>query len=154
MISRLGIEQDPLSRVSAVPDIRTFRMYRTQKLVDPPNTKAGSAGVYGRKHVVQLAAIKSLQAQRLPLRRIRMALANASTRRLEKIIRYPAGQSPTPPATKRSDTGPQKDRRWLQLQPADGVLLMVAEDVVTSSRSSSLRAIGEMVSASLLSCRT
>lgn len=155
MISELGIEQDPMARATSLPDIRTFRWYCSQKLIDRPKSMQGTGGVYGRRHVLQVVAIKSLQAQRLPLREIRMSLADASDRRLEELIRSPKdGVVRSPLATKRPDHGPQKDRQWLHFQPADGVLVMVAVDVVASARPSSLRALGEMVTTSLLSCRT
>ena len=154
MLGQLGVEQDPQSRVSALPDLRSFRMYRTQKLIDDPNTKVGVAGDYGRKHVLQLAAIKSLQAQRLPLREIRTLLADASDRRLEEVIGNPTRISSDRPATNGAASGPEKSRRWLHFQPAEGVMVMVAEDVVMSTRPSSIRALGEMVTARLLSCRS
>jgi DNA-binding transcriptional MerR regulator len=154
-ISTLGIEQDPQSRVATLPDIRSFRMYRNQNLVSPPNTKEGTAGTYGRKHVLQLVAIKSLQSQRLPLREIRIRLANAGENELEKLIDAPAGSRSFSAKPKRSDLGPpKKDRRWIHFQPADGVMVMVADDALASARPSSVRAIGEMVVTSLLSLRT
>ena len=128
-------------------------MYRSQELVSPPEAKRGTAGVYGRKHVLQLAAIKSLQAQRLPLREIRKLLVDASDRRLEEVIGNPTRISSARPATKGAASGPEKSRRWLHFQPAEGVLVMVAEDVVMSTRPSSIRALGEMVTARLLSYR-
>lgn len=137
-----------------MPDIRSFRMYRSQGLISPPEAKQGTAGVYGRKHVLQLAAIKSLQAQRLPLREIRTLLAGASDRRLEEVIGNPTRISSDRPATNGAASGPEKSRRWLHFQPAEGVMVMVAEDVVMSIRPSSVRALGEMVTARLLSCRS
>lgn len=155
MISTLGIEQDPLSRVASLPDLRSFRMYRTQELVSPPDTKEGTAGTYGRKHVLQLVAIKALQSQRQPLREIRSMLASAGEDELEKLIGSPVGSRQLSSKPKRSDLGPPKKvRLWMHFRPADGVMVMVAEDAVASARPSSLRAIGDMVVASLLSLRT
>lgn len=154
MISKLGIEQDPLSRVASLPDLRSFRMYRTQDLISPPNTKEGTAGTYERKHVLQLVAIKSLQSQRLPLREIRSMLTNVTEVELEKLIRSPTGSRQLSAKPKRSILGSRKkDRRWMHFQPADGVMVMIAEDAVASARPSSLRALGDLVVASLLSAR-
>lgn len=154
MIAGAGIRQDPQSRVSSLPDIRSFRMYRSQKLVDPPETKQGTAGVYGRKHVLQLAAIKSLQAQRLPLREIRMRLADAGDADLEKLIGGTSFDRLTARTnTNRSRGGPtEKERRWIMVQLPDA-LLWVDQAVVEEARPSTLRAIGEHLTSSLLSLR-
>jgi DNA-binding transcriptional MerR regulator len=157
MLQKFGVEQDPLSRVSPLPDLRTFRMYRAQGLIDEPNTKSGTAGVYGQRHLLQLVAIKALQARRHTLREIRTSLHLASDRDLEKLISGPqGGKSNAPvPTKRRSDFGPaKKDRRWVHFQLADGVLAMVADDVMSSARPSTIRAIGENLVASIMSCRT
>jgi DNA-binding transcriptional MerR regulator len=64
---------------------RNVRYYRTLGLVDPP--LAGGGQGYGEKHRLQLVAIKLLQAQGLPLHRIRDLLFGRTVedlRRLEK----------------------------------------------------------------------
>ena len=59
---------------------RNIRYYRTLGLVDPPE------GVgYGEKHRLQLIAIRLLQAQGLPLRRIRDLLYGRSLSDLREI---------------------------------------------------------------------
>ena len=50
------------SEVFAWPDLRSFRIYRSYSLIADPNTKIAVAGDY----VLQLVAIKAMQAQRLP----------------------------------------------------------------------------------------
>ena len=67
LLDRLGVEAgDRDGRVLSVPDARTVRYYATLGLVDRPNIVDRQAR-YGRRHSLQLAAIKALQAQGLPL---------------------------------------------------------------------------------------
>ena len=153
MLEQLGIEQDPQSRVSALPDLRSFRMYRTQKLIDDPNTKVGVAGVYGRKHVIQLVAIKAMQAQRLPLREIRSRLADMSEPMLEKWL---SGNAPLPRTkTKTVSTLPALiPERWIQVHLTQGAFAMVCEALLKDNRPSSLRALGDQLTAQLLALRS
>ncbi|HWT85302.1 MAG TPA: MerR family transcriptional regulator, partial [Myxococcales bacterium] len=48
-------------RVSAAPDSRTVRYYTTLGLLDRPTIEARQAR-YGERHLLQLLAIKALQA--------------------------------------------------------------------------------------------
>src|SRR4051812_40890862 len=63
---------------------RNIRFYRTMGLVDPPE---GGARGYGERHLLQLAAIRLLQAQGVPLRRIRDLLYGRSMAELREIRR-------------------------------------------------------------------
>ena len=49
-------------RVRDVPDRRTIRYYTTLGLIDRPALR-GRTALYGRRHLLQLVAIKRLQAQ-------------------------------------------------------------------------------------------
>jgi len=60
--------------------LRTLRYYRTMGLLDG----AGGDG-YGEKHLLQLIAIRVLQAMGQPLRRIQVLLAGRSLADLRKI---------------------------------------------------------------------
>lgn len=153
LIDEAGIRQDPQSRVASHPDLRTFRLYRTQKLIDPPEAKSGTAGVYVRKHVLQLVAIKSLQAQRLPLREIRNRLAMAGEADLEKMIGGTLDRpSPSANTNRLRGSSTEKDRRWIMVQLTDA-FAVVDEAMLNSSRPSALRALGEQLTSSLLSLR-
>ena len=46
-------------RVRDLPDARTVRWYQTLGMVDRPTAFRGRAALYGRHHLLQLAAIKS-----------------------------------------------------------------------------------------------
>lgn len=61
---------------------RTVRYYRTLGLIDPPD-----GGDYGEKHLLQLIALRLLQAQGLPLRRIRDLLFGRSLEELREVRR-------------------------------------------------------------------
>ena len=154
MLEQLGIEQDPQSRVSALPDLRSFRMYRSQKLIDDPNTKIGVAGDYGRKHVLQLVAIKAMQAQRLPLREIRTRLADMDESALEKWLSDSTATLPRTKTKTASTTPAQTTERWIQVPLAQGAFAMVQEAALKDSRPSSLRALGDQLTAQLLALRS
>jgi DNA-binding transcriptional MerR regulator len=62
---------------------RTLHYYRSAGLLDAPETGAGRG--YGRRHLLQLKAIRILQAQGLPLSRIQQLLFARSDEELEQI---------------------------------------------------------------------
>lgn len=62
-------------RVRDLPDARTIRWYQTLGVVDRPAAFRGRTALYGRRHVLQLAAIKKLQASAMPLADIQRAIA-------------------------------------------------------------------------------
>jgi len=64
--------------------LRTLRYYRTMGLINAPNSGQGSG--YGEIHRLQLSAIRVLQAQGLPLRRIQTLLYGRSESELRKVL--------------------------------------------------------------------
>ncbi|MCA1828347.1 MAG: helix-turn-helix domain-containing protein [Myxococcales bacterium] len=83
----------PDARVSAAPDARTVRYYTTLGLLDRPTIENRQAR-YGERHVLQLLAIKALQARDLPLAGIQQALYGRSDEELRQIV-----ESLPPPQT-------------------------------------------------------
>ena len=79
----IGAQAD--ARVSAAPDARTVRYYTTLGLLDRPGIEDRKA-VYGPRHLLQLLAIKALQAADLPLAEIQQRLYGRSDRELEALI--------------------------------------------------------------------
>lgn len=79
----LGAQQD--HRVSQVPDARTIRYYTTLGLLDRPRID-GRQAKYGRRHVLQVLAIKALQAINLPLSEVQTRLYGRSDQELEAIL--------------------------------------------------------------------
>jgi DNA-binding transcriptional MerR regulator len=65
---------------SAQLTLRTFRYYRSLGLVDAPGPEG-----YGERHLLQLIAIRILQAMGQPLRRIQVLLQGRSLDELRRI---------------------------------------------------------------------
>lgn len=81
--SLLGAQVD--HRVSAAPDMRTIRYYTTLGLLDRPVIQ-GRQARYGKRHVLQLLAIKMLQGTSLPLAEVQSRLYGLSNAELTSVI--------------------------------------------------------------------
>jgi hypothetical protein len=81
-------------RVREVPDQRAIRYYTTIGLVDRPAAMRGRTALYVRRHLLQLVAIKRLQAGGLTLARIQRELAGATDAQLERVARVPPLEEP------------------------------------------------------------
>ncbi len=77
------------ARVRPVPDRRTIRYYTTLGLLDRPAQMRGRVAYYGPRHVLQLAAIKQLQARGATLRQVQQELAGADEEHLRRWARIP-----------------------------------------------------------------
>ena len=112
----VGYDGQSSGRVREVPDQRAIRYYTTLGLVDRPIARRGSTVLYGPRHLLQLVAIKKLQARGLPLARIQVELAGATDEQLQRVAQLPRlGVRPAarpmraagpPPATGPSLGGP------------------------------------------------
>src|SRR5947209_8713778 len=80
----------PSARVTALPDRRMLRYYTTLGLLDRPVEVRGRVAYYGRRHLLQIVAIKRLQAAGVSLAEIQRRLSGASTSDLEAIADLPA----------------------------------------------------------------
>jgi MerR HTH family regulatory protein len=96
----------PSGRVRAVPDRRAIRWYTTIGLIDRPVAHRGRTALYGPRHLLQLVAVKRLQAQGLPLVSIQRELAGATDIQLARVARLPADPAPVP-----SGAGQARQRR-------------------------------------------
>ncbi|OLF10424.1 helix-turn-helix domain-containing protein [Actinophytocola xanthii] len=72
-------------RVRELPNRRTIRWYTTIGLVDRPVAARGRTALYGPRHLLQLAAVKRLQAAGRTLAEIQEELVGASNRQLAEI---------------------------------------------------------------------
>jgi DNA-binding transcriptional MerR regulator len=79
----------PSGRVRDVPDRRTIRYYTTLGLLDRPAEMRGRTALYGRRHLLQLVAIKRLQARGLSLAEIQERLLGLPNSRLESLAELP-----------------------------------------------------------------
>jgi DNA-binding transcriptional MerR regulator len=86
----------PSARVRAVPDRRAIRWYTTIGLIDRPVAHRGRTALYGPRHLLQLVAVKRLQASGLPLVAIQQELAGASDTQLARVARLPGGPAALP----------------------------------------------------------
>jgi DNA-binding transcriptional MerR regulator len=96
----------PSGRVRPVPDRRAIRWYTTIGLVDRPVAHRGRTALYGPRHLLQLVAVKRLQARGLPLVAIQQELAGATDSQLARVARLPEGVAAGPrPGPARSASG-------------------------------------------------
>ncbi|MCO5165064.1 MAG: helix-turn-helix domain-containing protein [Planctomycetes bacterium] len=97
------------ARVRAVPDPRTIRYYTTLGLIDRPALQ-GRTALYGERHLLQLVAIKRLQADGLSLTQVQERLAGLPEHELRALARVSAtapsparAAAPSPQPTARRD---------------------------------------------------
>src|SRR5829696_128277 len=88
----------PSGRVRDVPDRRAIRWYTTIGLIDRPLAHRGRTALSGPRHLLQLVAVKRLQARGLPLVAIQQELAGATDTELGRVARLPAATVPARPA--------------------------------------------------------
>jgi DNA-binding transcriptional MerR regulator len=93
-VGRILTESGPTQErgtVSEVPDERTIRYYLSEGLISPAEEKQGTASVFGYLHLLQLLAVKKLQAEHLPIRKIREVVDGRSERELERLVGIEGG---------------------------------------------------------------
>jgi MerR HTH family regulatory protein len=131
----------PSGRVRDVPDRRAIRWYTTIGLIDRPVAHRGRTALYTPRHLLQLVAVKRLQAQGLPLVAIQRELAGATDSQLERVARLPrapevatrvtdgttapvpaelAVPAPVGKATRRTAAGPGRRAAFWRQPPAAG----------------------------------
>ena len=79
-------------RVTEVPDGRLVRWYTTKGLVDRPLSGPRRSARYGHRHLLQLVAVKRLQAEGHRLVDIQHRLAGATDATLRSIAEPAAGE--------------------------------------------------------------
>ncbi|GAA2383539.1 helix-turn-helix domain-containing protein [Nonomuraea africana] len=82
-------------RVREVPSERLIRWYATIGLLDPPLTRRGRVALYGRRHLLQLLAIKRMQAEGSSIAEIQIALAGATDTMLANAAHVHTTHPPT-----------------------------------------------------------
>jgi DNA-binding transcriptional MerR regulator len=120
---------------------RTLHYYRSVGLLDAPESGAGRS--YGRRHLLQLKAIRILQAQGLPLSRIQELLFARSDEELEQIAES-VGEIDPGQANVHSRAFDQKET-WT-VYPLNEELFVVARNGAHLS-TSQLEAIGKICDA-------
>ncbi len=84
-LSQPGYEGVSSGRVRDVPDLRTIRYYTTLGLLDRPAEMRGRTALYGNRHLLQLVAIKRLQAQGMSLAAVQERVVGLSDRGLRRL---------------------------------------------------------------------
>jgi hypothetical protein len=105
----------PNGRVRDVPDKRAVRWYTTIGLVDRPAAMRGRTALYGERHLLQLVAVKRLQAGGNTLAEIQARLAGATDRALAEVARVPARLLGPPGAAEPG--APTRARFWAAPPP-------------------------------------
>ena len=112
------LEAQADGRVAAAPDARTVRYYGTLGLVDRPSIVDREAR-YGRRHVLQLVAIKALQAQGRPLAEIQARLYGRSNSELETLLTAVSQERPRPAGVRAV--------RWREVTVEPGLKVLVED---------------------------
>jgi DNA-binding transcriptional MerR regulator len=117
---------------------RNIRFYRTTGLVEAP--EGGGSG-YGEKHFLQLTAVRLLQAQGLPLRRIRELLFGRTTTELREIQRRGLTEAKSLSVTR--PLLPAADELWRMIPINDEFLIVSRRGATLSAeqREAILRAL-------------
>ena len=81
------------------PDVRTIRYYATLGLIDAPAEMTGRTARYGGRHLLQVLAVKAVQARGDSLADAQRTLVGASDEELRSAIgpRLPAALAAVPP---------------------------------------------------------
>lgn len=86
ILMRMGAVQERGTVKEGVEE-RTVRYYQTEGLLETPTEKRGTASVFEYRHLVTLVVIKTMQAQHLPIKKIRGIVREMSEGELEQVIR-------------------------------------------------------------------
>ena len=85
IVAELQLEQER-GTVTSVPDERTIRYYLAEGLIQPPDEKQGTASVFGYVQLLQIVAVKKLQAEHLPIKKIRELVSGKGEQQLESLL--------------------------------------------------------------------
>jgi DNA-binding transcriptional MerR regulator len=93
LVADLQLEQQR-GTVTSVPDERTIRYYLAEGLIQTPEERQGTASVFSYLNLLQLLTVKKLQAEHLPIRKIRELVAGKGEQELETLlgVRGPSGK--------------------------------------------------------------
>jgi DNA-binding transcriptional MerR regulator len=140
----------PNGRIRGVPDLRTIRYYTTLGLLDRPASMRGRTALYGRKHLLQLVAIKRLQAQGLTLVEIQQRLLGKTEEELAGLAQMPSSSASAfrQPPTQRVSFWKQSPAKIRDLDngltsPGDGEGVLPLEASGLSSDSADLTLASE-----------
>ena len=111
---------NPGGRVSQVLSARTIRYYTSLGLVDRPSSYDGGVAKYGPRHLLQLLAIKILQAEYLPLPEIQKQLFGRSEQELTEVV-----ESASRVDESSENRPPARNETWVTRRVLPGLRLLV-----------------------------
>jgi DNA-binding transcriptional MerR regulator len=120
----------PDARVADLPDARGVRYYQTLGVVDKPLRYEGRQAVYGYRHLLQIVAVKRLQAQGHSLSQIQQALLGMTNGRIEEAVLAAA----EPSAPRGSEHPVESTPEWRAEQVAPGVVVLLNAGEVAHPR--------------------
>src|SRR5262245_37516576 len=124
-------------RVRDMPDPRTIRYYATLGLVDRQAAMRGRTALYGRRHLLQLVAIKRLQAQGNTLAELQRRLVGLTDSELARVARLPETADPQPVPERRDAAfwtrSPAPPEPSAPAGPAAGLALELLQGVTLAS---------------------
>jgi DNA-binding transcriptional MerR regulator len=85
ILAEMELEQ-ARGTVTNVPDERTIRYYMAEGLIQTAGEKQGTASVFTYLNLLQLLTVKKLQAEHLPIRKIRELVDGKSEQELEALL--------------------------------------------------------------------
>ena len=99
-----GYDGAASGRVRDIPDRRTIRYYTTLGLIDRPAAMRGRTALYGKRHLVQIVAIKKLQAGGRSLAEVQQALTGQTFAEMARIagLAVEEGGEPETPKAERA----------------------------------------------------
>jgi DNA-binding transcriptional MerR regulator len=146
IVAELQLEQER-GTVTSVPDERTIRYYLAEGLIQTPEERQGTASVFNYLNLLQLLTVKKLQAEHLPIRKIRELVAGKSEQELEMLlgVRGPSGKkteakrylesllapAPSAPPTQAAASSPQQldaSASWQRVEIEPGLELHIRSD--------------------------
>jgi DNA-binding transcriptional MerR regulator len=86
----------PSERVAETVNERALRYYISEGLIDRPSDREGNAALYSYRHLLQILAVKKLQASYLPVKRIREIVPESTDEELKEIICGKKSLEPAP----------------------------------------------------------
>jgi DNA-binding transcriptional MerR regulator len=163
ILDELQLEQQR-GTVTSVPDERTIRYYLAEGLIQTPEEKQGTASVFSYLHLLQLLTVKKLQAEHLPIRKIRELVAGKGEPELETLlgVRGPSGKKteakrylesllaagPAAPPTARAASAPPPQQldaspSWQRIEIEPGLELHIRSDYSPPATTSKTRSLLE-----------
>jgi DNA-binding transcriptional MerR regulator len=113
-----GYDGVPSGRVRDVPDLRTIRYYTTLGLLDRPAAMRGRTALYAARHLLQLVAIKRLQARGLSLAAVQERVVGLSDSSLRRLAAAEAAATKADVAPQAVASGSRAESFWrVQPQP-------------------------------------